>query len=97
MDHDSLEHLNAFLAAFFDFIVDLHRITGAKIGKVGSDLVSANCVQNIHVVPPMYVLGMKDLQRGTYGTADESFPLQKVLTGSGSPPHLELQSIAFAD
>jgi len=48
LDHDSLEHLDAFLRAFFDFIMDLHSIAGAILGKVGSDLVSANCVQNIH-------------------------------------------------
>jgi len=48
LDHDALKHLDAFLAAFFYFIMDLHGIADAVLGKVGSDLVSANCVQNIH-------------------------------------------------
>lgn len=48
LDHDALKHLDALFAAFFYFIMDLHGIADAVLGKVGSDLVSANCVQNIH-------------------------------------------------
>jgi hypothetical protein len=49
LDHQTLKNLNTFFSAFLNFIVDFHGITNALIWKVGSDLVSANLLQNIHL------------------------------------------------
>lgn len=51
---DALENLNTLFASFFYFIMDLDRIAYAIIGKVGSDLVSADCLQNIHGSSHLY-------------------------------------------
>lgn len=48
LDHDALKHLDAFFASFFNFIVDFYGIAYAILRKVGSELVSANLLQNIH-------------------------------------------------
>lgn len=49
LDHQTLKNLNTFFSAFLNFIVDFHGITDAVIWKVGSDLVSADLLQNIHL------------------------------------------------
>ena len=48
LDYNALKHLDAFFCAFFNFIVDFDGIADAILGKVGSELVSANLLQNIH-------------------------------------------------
>jgi len=49
LDHETLKHLDTFFSTFFNFIMDSHGITYAVIWKVGSDLVSADLLQNIHL------------------------------------------------
>ena len=41
-DYDSLEDLNSFLVAFFDFYVNADRITGLKLGDIIAELSSFN-------------------------------------------------------